>query len=69
MKPRKMILIDTSIGAFICILYCYEERLFHEISTLYIDIKTDIHYHNDINRLYCIKKLVCVIKSYCRRLC
>jgi len=58
MKPRERILINT-IGAFICICYRCEERLFQEMCTLYINIKTDIHYHNDISRLYCIKaKLV-----------
>ena len=34
-----MILINTIIGAFICTLYRYEERLFQEMCTLYIDIK------------------------------
>jgi len=38
------------IGAFVCILYRYEECLFQEMCTLNIDIKTNIH------RLYCIKR-------------
>jgi len=32
-----MIFIDTSIGAFICTLYCYEKRLFEEMCPLYIN--------------------------------
>ena len=46
-----MIPINTSMCAFICILYRYEERLIQEICALYINIERDIHYHND----YCIK--------------
>ena len=58
MKPIKMRLINTSIGAFICILYRYEERLFQEMCALCINIERDIHYHNIINRL-CKKVSLC----------
>jgi len=57
MKPSEIILINTSIGAFICILYRYEERLFQEMCALYINIETDIYLY-----VICLWQLILIIQ-------